>query len=102
VAEFIDAHSQSVTLVRSPDASMLRPALDRLGAAVELDPGGGWRVIGPDTAAIGELARAEGIALHELRPIRSSLEDVYTRLTDSSVQYRAGADNEIDREGVLR
>jgi ABC-2 type transport system ATP-binding protein len=102
VAEFIGAHSQPVTLVRSPDASVLRRALDRLGAAVELDPGGGWRVIGPDTAAIGELARAEGIALHELRPVRPSLEDVYTRLTDATVEYRAGADDEIDREEVLR
>jgi ABC-2 type transport system ATP-binding protein len=108
VSEFIDAHSRAVTLVRSPDASLLRPALERLGAAVELDATGGWRVTGPATAAIGELARAEGIALHELRPLRSSLEDVYSRLTATSVEYRAGAASHVvdpsapEREGALR
>ena len=45
----------------------------------------------PDAAAIGELARRHGIALHELTPQVSSLEDVYTRLTDASVEHRSGA-----------
>jgi ABC-2 type transport system ATP-binding protein len=46
-------------------------------------------VTGPDAMAIGEAARRCGAAIHELRPIRSSLEEVYSRLTDTSVQYRA-------------
>jgi ABC-2 type transport system ATP-binding protein len=90
VSEFIDAHSQPVTLVRSPEPRELHAVLERAGAAVEVDPGGGWQVTGPDTAAIGDLAHAHGITLHELRPVRSSLEDIYSQLTDTSVEYRAG------------
>jgi len=89
VARFIDDNSQASTLVRSPQAAELRAALERTGASVEADPGGGWRVTGTPAESIGDLALAGGIALHELRPLRSSLEDVYSRLTDTSVDYRA-------------
>jgi len=91
VSEFIDANSQAVTAVQSPKAAELRLLLEDIGAIVELDSSGGWRVTGPDRTAIGDLALASGIALHELRSVRSSLEDVYTRLTEASVEYRAGA-----------
>jgi ABC-2 type transport system ATP-binding protein len=91
VSEFIDANSQAVTAVQSPKAAELRLLLEGIGAIVELDSSGGWRVTGPDRTAIGDLALASGIALHELRSVRSSLEDVYTRLTEASVEYRAGA-----------
>jgi ABC-2 type transport system ATP-binding protein len=90
IAEFIDANSQAVTRVRSPRATDLRAVMEAAGARVELDPTGGWRVTGPDTAAIGDLALRHGIGLHELSPLRSSLEDVYTRLTATTVEYRAG------------
>jgi ABC-2 type transport system ATP-binding protein len=89
VSDFIEANSQPVTLVRSPRAVELRAVLEGSGAQVELDPKGGWRVVGPDTAAVGELALRHGFALHELRPVRSSLEEVYSRLTAGSVEYRA-------------
>ena len=89
VEGFIEANSQAVTLVRSPRAPELRAVLERGGAQVELDPKGGWRVVGPDTATVGDLALRHGLAIHELRPLRSSLEDVYSRLTDESVEYRA-------------
>ena len=88
VAEFIDTHSQAVTLVRSPALEALHALVERAGGAVELDATGAW-VTGLDTAAIGDLAHAHGIALHELRPVRSSLEAVYSQLTDTSVEYRA-------------
>jgi ABC-2 type transport system ATP-binding protein len=94
-SEFIDANSNAVTIVRSPDGSRLRELIDRLGADVELDAGGAWRVTGPDTAAIGDAALAAGIAVHELRPLRSSLEDVYSRVTETSVEFAA-------EEGALR
>jgi ABC-2 type transport system ATP-binding protein len=89
VSEFIEANSQAVTLVRAPRAAELRAVLEERGAHVEPDPQGGWRVVGPDTATVGELALRHGIAVHELRRLRSSLEDVYSRLTDESVEYRA-------------
>lgn len=76
VSDFIDSHSQPVTLVRSPEQDRLRSILDGLAATVEADPADGWRVTGVEPAEIGDLAASHGIAVHELRPVRSTLEDV--------------------------
>jgi ABC-2 type transport system ATP-binding protein len=103
IAEFIDANSQAVTRVRSPRATDLRAVMESAGARVELDPTGGWRPCPGDTAAIGDLALRHGIGLHELSPLRSSLEDVYTRLTATTVEYRAGrrsADGRTHEEAI--
>ncbi len=86
--DFIERNSQPVTLVRSPQPDELRAALLRAGAAVDADPSGAWQVSGPNAAAIGDLAAAQRIRLHELTPRLSSLEDVYTRMTQDSTDYR--------------
>lgn len=85
---FIQHNSQAVTVVRSPEIDKLRIALERVGGRMQLDTKGGWQVSGPDASAIGDLAAAQGIALHELTPRLSSLEDVYTQMTKTSVEYR--------------
>jgi ABC-2 type transport system ATP-binding protein len=72
ISQFIDANSQAVTLVRSPRASDLKAVVEGSGARVDLDPNGGWRVVGPDKATIGDLALRHGIGLHELRPAATS------------------------------
>jgi ABC-2 type transport system ATP-binding protein len=95
VSDLVERHATAATaatLVRAaPDAAgALRAALEAGGAQVAPDPGGGWQVHGPGAAAIGELARRHDIALHELTPRVSSLEDAYTRLTDASVEHRSG------------
>jgi len=71
--DFIVRNSQAVTLVRSPQADKLKLMLEGKGAEVALDPGGGWRVGGPDAATIGDLAAAHDINLHELTLLLSSL-----------------------------
>ncbi|CAN5690637.1 ABC transporter ATP-binding protein [soil metagenome] len=85
---FIQHNSQAVTVVRSPEIDKLRMALARVGGRMQLDAKGGWRVSGPDAATIGDVAAAQGVTLHELTPRLSSLEDVYTQMTKSSVEYR--------------
>ncbi|MFH8991297.1 ABC transporter ATP-binding protein [Streptomyces sp. NPDC017940] len=91
--EFIETHSQGTTLVRTAEgeAERMRALLERSGAAVQLDARGGWRVAGLAPAAIGELAREQRIALHELTPLFSSLEEIYTAMTRASVEYRGSA-----------
>ena len=42
-----------------------------------------------DAAAIGELAAAHGVVLHELTPQRASLEEAFMELTSDSVEYHA-------------
>ncbi|MFJ5266595.1 ABC transporter ATP-binding protein [Streptomyces sp. NPDC088387] len=88
VRDFIETNSRAHTLVRSPEPERLRDLLRAGGATVRLDARGGWRVDGLDAGAIGDLARDHGLALHELTPTRSSLEEVYTALSQDSAEYR--------------
>jgi ABC-2 type transport system ATP-binding protein len=39
--------------------------------------------------AIGELAAANGVVLHELSPLAASLEDAYMSLTADAVEYHS-------------
>ncbi|WP_436789714.1 ABC transporter ATP-binding protein [Yinghuangia sp. YIM S10712] len=103
---FIEAHSGGATFVRTSDADAgrLRGALEAQGATVRLHARGGWRVDGVDAARIGETARAQDIAVHELTPLLSSLEDVYTRMTRSAVEYRGvgAADDTADADEIAK
>ena len=43
---------------------------------------------------IGDLAAANNIALHELSPVRASLEAAFIELTRDSVEYQASGQKE--------
>ncbi|UED85573.1 ABC transporter ATP-binding protein [Streptomyces profundus] len=86
--EFIDAHSRPATLVRAAEAERLREVLETAGARVGADARGGWLAEGPTAEAIGELALAHGVALSELTPHRSSLEEVYTAMAAAATEYQ--------------
>jgi ABC-2 type transport system ATP-binding protein len=95
VVDLIERHARAATaetLVRAAPAgaAALRGLLEDAGARVVALDGVAWRVAGPDAATIGELARRHAIALHELTPRMSSLEDAYARLTDATVDHRSG------------
>jgi ABC-2 type transport system ATP-binding protein len=96
VAAFIAAGSRRTVLVRTPDPSVLRSALARVDASVELDPTGALVVTGMDAASIGDAALHVGVPVHELREMRASLEDVYSRLTAPSVEYAGSPANDLD------
>jgi len=85
---FIEQNSQAITVVQSPEIERLGAALERAGGQIRRETKGGWEVTGPSSATIGDVAAEQGIALHELTPRLSSLEDVYTQMTKSSVEYR--------------
>ena len=76
--------------VRSPQADRLRAELERAGAAVEARPDGSLAVLGLDTAAIGDLALAGGLPLHELSPQTASLEEAYMDLVKEDVEFVGG------------
>jgi ABC-2 type transport system ATP-binding protein len=88
-AEFIRQSSHGDVVVRSPRYGDLAGLLAARGAAVTAQPDGGLAVTGLHAAAIGEVARAHGIALHQLTPRHASLEEAYMELTHDSVEYRA-------------
>jgi len=75
-------------LVRSPAAEQLTRLLTEQHAQVDTDAGA-LRVRGMTAPAIGELAAAHGIVLHELAPEQASLEETFFELTGESVEYRA-------------
>jgi ABC-2 type transport system ATP-binding protein len=85
---FIERNSNGFALVRSPQLDKLKAVLQGTGARLRLDPGGAWRVSGIDINAIGAIAEAHHIPLHELSLRFDSLEDVYTRMTGATVEYR--------------
>jgi ABC-2 type transport system ATP-binding protein len=89
IEEFVGQSSRSDVLVRSPHDGDLAGLLSQQGAAVTAETGGGLAVTGLDAAAIGDLARAHGIALHELTPRHASLEEAFMELTQDSVDYHA-------------
>jgi ABC-2 type transport system ATP-binding protein len=66
----------------------LAEALRRIGGDV-VTQGDELHVTDLDVAAVGDAAFREGLVLHELSLVRSSLEDAFMSLTADSVEYRA-------------
>ena len=88
VDELIARAGVGGVLVRTPDATALRAALLATGAAVTSEERGTLLVTGAGAERIGDLARDNGLALHELTPRRASLEEAYMDLTREAVEYR--------------
>jgi ABC-2 type transport system ATP-binding protein len=74
--------------VRSPQIDALSAALKELGATTDSEDDGSLTVRGVDEVAIGDLAGARGIVLHELSPQTASLEEAFMELTEGSLEYR--------------
>jgi len=77
--------------IRSPRAEELVDALRRGGMTVSEADDGAYLVTGTTAEAIGDFAAHHGVPLHELTPVRSSLEDAYLELTKDEVEYHSGA-----------
>jgi ABC-2 type transport system ATP-binding protein len=73
--------AQAVIVRAAPEAlGPLAAALEAAGGDVEAH--GGWlRIRGLEAPVVGEIALAQGVALHALYEERASLEDVFLRLT---------------------
>ena len=76
--------------VRSPQGPLLAAALRRAGAGVSLEVDGALRVEGLGAAAVGDVAFAAAVPVHELTTVVASLEAAYLALTGDDVEYRAG------------
>ncbi len=88
-SEIIARSSTSYVLVRSPQAGSLAAALSASGAAVTAD-GTELRVTGLGCAAVGEIAAAHRLTLHELCTQNATLEAAYLELTNDSLDFHAG------------
>jgi ABC-2 type transport system ATP-binding protein len=92
------ASAESAVRVRSPDATALREALAGEGVSIQSHELGVLEVRGLSVETIGELAAASRLVLHELTPLRASLEDAYMRLTGDAVEYQTATapDDELE------
>lgn len=91
LADLVRAWTTNDVIVRTPRGADLTTALTAAGIAglVVTDDGtGALRVEGAPASAIGDLAAAHGIPLHELTPRTGSLEEAYMALTEGSVEYK--------------
>ncbi|MEU8803400.1 ATP-binding cassette domain-containing protein [Spirillospora sp. NPDC048819] len=87
--EFVERSTEKMVTVRSPDAGRLAGVLAAEGAKVRPDGDSLLTVTNMEAPRVGELAAAEGAVLHELTPIRGSLEAAFMELTRESVEYGA-------------
>ncbi|MFZ3599266.1 ABC transporter ATP-binding protein [Streptomyces sp. BH104] len=89
LAEFSARGTRQSVTVGTPAAAALRDLLRAEGAAVHR-AGDLLTVTGATTARVGEIALEHGIALHHLNTRSASLEEAFMELTAGSVQYLAG------------
>ncbi|HZM66576.1 MAG TPA: ATP-binding cassette domain-containing protein [Nakamurella sp.] len=90
IAEMIGAASRASVLVRSPEASRLRELLAGPDVTMTSREAGELEVVGLSAPRIGDIAAANGIAVHELTPHRASLEDAFMKLTNDSIEFHGG------------
>ena len=62
-------------------------ALQKVGAGVTVERDGALVVNGMTSAVVGELAAERALIVHELVPLRASLEDAFMELTRDSLEF---------------
>jgi len=91
--EFVDRASGTTVKVRSPQLDQLQDLLKRENFAARLETADGAKALFVEgevtTDAIGELAAAQQITLHELTLQRGSLEQAFMQMTGDTVEYHA-------------
>jgi ABC-2 type transport system ATP-binding protein len=93
VADFVTRASAGAPVrVRGADLTGLRAALRAATSAgeltIETESDGALRVSGLRVERIGEIAASEGLVLHELTPLRVTLEEAFMSLTHDSIEYQ--------------
>ncbi|RSS45651.1 ABC transporter ATP-binding protein [Streptomyces sp. WAC08241] len=88
IASLLETELPPVRLV-TPRLAELSPVLRAEGARVVHDSAHRATVTGLTSARIGDLAAQNAYGVHELTPLRPSLEEAYLRLTTEAVEYRS-------------
>ncbi len=92
MAHFIARAGKNEVVVTSPQADTLRWLIAGQGVTVASDAPNRLSVQGLSAAAIGDIAAANSITLHELMPTTPSLEEAYMELTKDDVTYHGTTD----------
>ncbi len=89
VEEFVRSAARNIVRVRSPQAAELRDAIAGPGVTIEIAEDGALEVAGLSAEEIGAAAAARGYVLHELAPVRASLEEAFMDVTRDAVEFQA-------------
>jgi ABC-2 type transport system ATP-binding protein len=87
VEEFVRGASKNLVRVRSPQAAELAEALAGPDMTVTPAEDGSLEIAGLTSEQVGETAAAHGIVLHELAPVRASLEEAFMETTRDDVEF---------------
>ena len=90
IDEIVASASGGRVLVRSPRRDDLARVLADAGLSCHAVDADGLDVIGVGCAAVGDLAFANGIPVHELTAQGATLEEAYMQLTAGDVEFAAG------------
>jgi ABC-2 type transport system ATP-binding protein len=105
VEGFVQLASGAAVRVRTPEAMRLRAlagALAGVTAKEDDEDPAALTLQGISCEAVGELAAAHQIVLHELTTEQASLEEAFMRLTMDSVEYHAAAVPAEAEAGAVR
>jgi ABC-2 type transport system ATP-binding protein len=89
VDEFVARNQRESVRVVTPTPQLLVTALTRAGARPTVERDGAIVVTGLSSAAVGDVASEHALTVHELTPVRASLEDAFMELTSDAVEYRS-------------
>jgi ABC-2 type transport system ATP-binding protein len=89
VADIVARAAGTTVRVCSPQATQLVELLSGPGISITSTTPQWLEITGSTAQAIGEVAAAARLVLHELTPVNGSLEDAYMALTQDSVEYRS-------------
>ena len=95
VGEFSARSSGDLVRVMTPSSETLGQAIRAASGSVEVEPDGALLVKGLTAAEIGELAAGRSVAIHELVPVRASLEDAFMELTQDALEFVAATKEEM-------
>jgi ABC-2 type transport system ATP-binding protein len=89
VSDFITASGGAYVVVRTPDPDRLTAVLADRGRVASPAADGSLSVPGEDAAEVGDAALAAGVAVHELRVQRPSLEEAFMSATEGVGEFVA-------------
>ncbi len=95
VDDFVARHQSEAVRIVTPTPQRFVAALSRVGARPMVERDGSIVASGLSSADIGDLATDQALTVHELTPLRASLEDVFMELTSGSVEYRARSNDPV-------
>jgi len=88
VAAFAAQSALEAVRVVTPMTDIFVGAVSDAGAVARVENDGSIVVTGMTSAEVGELAADRILTLHELFPLKGSLEDAFMELTHDAVEFR--------------